>query len=100
MGLRSIWKRANIEDRVVVTRFIVGFVYGFIAYIFYRLGISIVYDVNTTIWVLAAFVYSITIYFVGKKFNAEGLFLLFLRGLLTFYITWIAMVLILYDLFG
>ena len=100
MDIRSFWKKASIEDRIVITRFIMGLIYGFIAYIVYRLGITIVYDVTTTIWILAAIVYSISIYYVGKKFNAEGLFLLLLRGLLTFYITWIALVLILYDLLG
>jgi len=100
LDLRSFWKRASIEDRIVIARFIMGLIYGFIAYTVYRLGLTIVYDVTTTIWILAAIVYSISIYYVGKKFNAEGLFLLLLRGLLTFYITWIALVLILYDLLG
>ena len=100
MDPRSFWKKASIEDKIVITRFIMGLVYGFIAYIIYRLGITIVYDVTTTIWILAAIIYSISIYYVGKKFNAEGLFLLLLRGLLTFYITWVALILILYDLLG
>ncbi len=98
--LKSLWEKAGVEDRIVLLRFMMGLIYGLVAYILYRLNLSIIYDTTTTIWFFAAIIYSASIYIVERKLGGQGLFMLLLRGLLTFYTTWIIIVFVLYDLLG
>ena len=89
-----------IEDRIVLIRFIFGIIYGIIAYILYRLNLSLFFDLTTTIWVLAAAAYFPSIVYVEKRMGKRSLYYSFARGILTYYLTWIVIAYILYDLFG
>ncbi len=97
---RGFWERASLEDRIVFVRFITGVVYGFIAYLLYKISFTLFFDTSTTIWFIAGVAYIITMIFVEKKFKAHGWFLVLIRGLLTYYLTWIIVILVLHDLFG
>jgi len=98
--IREFISRMSIEDKVVFTRLLAGIIYGFIAYIMYRLGFILLYDNSTTIWFIAGAVYIATMVYVDKRFGVRTWFLLLLRGLLTYYLSWITVLLILYDLLG
>ncbi|MET1159946.1 MAG: hypothetical protein ABWW65_03205 [Thermoprotei archaeon] len=94
-------KTSNVEDYIVFIRFIAGVFMGLIAYIIYKTGFNVVFfDTPMTIWFIAGVVYVITIYLLQSKPGVTGFFRLFLRGLLTFYGTWILVFLVLYDLLG
>ncbi len=88
------------EDRVVFLRFILGLVYGVVSYIIYRFSFTILFDMNTTVWFFAAVLYAISMPIVEYRYKHKGIFILLGRGLLTYYITWLSILLILYDLLG
>ncbi len=90
----------DIEDYIVLIRFIAGLLYGFVAYVIYRVNLALMFDVAFTIWFLAGVVYAATVFYVETKFGYRGFFMTLLRGLMTFYLTWILVVLILYDVIG
>lgn len=95
-----MFRAGKLDDNIVLVRFLAGVIYGFIAYIIYRVNFYIIADAASTIWLLASFLYVCTIYYVYIKFNVQSLFKLLIRGLLTFYGSWILVFLVLYDLLG
>ncbi len=89
-----------LEDKIVKLRFILGIVYGFIAYILYRLNIVLFMDNSVTIWFLAGIFYIPSIYYVSAFYGVNKWFPLLMRGLLTYYLAWITIVLVLYGVLG
>ncbi|MCD6301440.1 MAG: hypothetical protein J7L82_05150, partial [Staphylothermus sp.] len=57
-------------------------------------------ELSATIWSLAGAVFLATVFYIKIKYRINSLFKLFIRGLLTFYGTWIIIFLILYDSIG
>jgi len=98
--IRNFYSKLDEEDRVVLVRFITGLIYGFIAYTMYRLNTIIIIDNSYTIWFFSFIVYLTSGFIVVRVIREKTLFLLFIRGLLTFFLTWIIVALILFDLFG
>ncbi len=95
-----MFRPTSIDDKIVFTRAILGIVFGFIAYLLYRLNVVLFMDVSATIWIFAGILYIASVFYVQKKYMVKRMFLLFLRGILTYYTIWIAEFLILYDLLG
>ncbi len=90
----------SIDDRIVKLRAILGFVYGILAYMIYKLNLVVLFDVSGTIWLFAGILYVASGFYVQAKYGASGVFQVFIRGLVTFYTIWIIIFLILYDLAG
>lgn len=95
-----MFRPTSIDDKIVFIRAILGIVFGFIAYLLYRLNAVLFMDVSATIWIFAGILFIASVFYVQKKYMVERMFLLFLRGILTYYTIWIAEFLILYDLLG
>lgn len=95
-----MFRPTSIDDKIVFIRAILGIVFGFIAYLLYRLNVVLFMDVSATIWIFAGILFIASVFYVQKKYMVERMFLLFLRGILTYYTIWIAEFLILYDLLG
>ena len=89
-----------IEDAVVKIRLVLGIIYGFIAYLMYRMGIVLYMDVSTTIWLVAGAIYVASIVYVERKYATGSVFLNLFRGLISYYATWLIVFLVLYDVFG
>ncbi len=96
-----MYRPSKIDDKIILVRGIAGIIYGFIAYIFYRFGLTLPFmDNSLTIWFIAGIVYVGSAYYIQRKYGVNALFQLFVRGILTFYGSWILCMLILYDLLG
>ena len=96
-----MYRPSKLDDHIVLLRAIAGVMYALIAYIIYRLGFKLPYmNLGLTIWFLAGVAYVFTAYYIQKTLGVSDFFHLFIRGLLTFYGTWILLFLILYDLLG
>ncbi len=95
-----MFKPEKIDDKIILIRFIIGAVYGVVAYIMYRFNMILFVDLSATIWSLAGAVFLASVFYIRLKYRVDSLFKLFIRGLLTFYGTWIIVFLILYDLVG
>ncbi|ADI32251.1 hypothetical protein [Staphylothermus hellenicus] len=97
-----MFKPSKLDDRVVIMRAVLGIIYGFISYfLIYKLNIALLtLDLSSTIWVLAGIVYVGSAFYIQYWSRSRSLFLVFIRGLLTFYATWLAIFLTLYDLLG
>jgi len=95
-----VFRPTSIDDKIVFVRAILGIVFGFIAYLLYRLNVVLFMDISATIWIFAGILFIASVFYVQKKYMVERMFLLFLRGILTYYTIWIAEFLILYDLLG
>ncbi|MEM0356018.1 MAG: hypothetical protein QXT88_04165 [Desulfurococcaceae archaeon] len=90
----------TIEDHVVLIRLLFGSIFGFVAYLIYRFRISIfIVKTDLLIWILAAAIYVFTAYYVKKITGSTSLLYLYVRGLATFYGSWIIVFLVMYDLF-
>lgn len=90
----------GVEDAIVKARFLLGVVYGFVSYLIYRAGIVLYADVSTTIWLIAGIIYVGSIVYVEKKYLTGSVFLNVFRGLISFYATWLIILLVLYDVAG
>ncbi len=90
----------NIDDKIVKHRAILGLIYGFLAYLTYRLNIIILFDVSGTIWLFAGILYILSAFYVQARYAASGIFQVFIRGFVTYYTVWIIVFLVLYDLLG
>lgn len=94
--IKSKIKELSVEDKIVLCRFIAGLVYGLIIYIllyyFHPLYL------NPYAWAFSVIAYYFTVLYVLFKYAPGSRFQLYLRGLATFYGTWILLVIILYEL--
>lgn len=95
-----MFRPTSIDDKIVFIRAVLGIVFGFIAYLLYRLDLVLFMDVSATIWISAGVLFIASIFYVQRKYMVERMFLLFLRGILTYYTIWITEFLVLYDLLG
>lgn len=97
-----MFRPSKLDDKVVIIRAILGIIYGFVSYfLIYRFNLSLLMlDLSSTIWVLAGTVYVLSAFYIQYWSRSRSLFLVFIRGLLTFYAAWLSLFLVLYDLFG
>jgi len=96
-----MYRPTKLDDKIVLLRACAGLLFAVIAYIIYRSGFTLPYmDQGSTIWFLAGTVYVVTAVIIWRKYFVESMFQLLIRGLLTYYGSWILLFLILYDLFG
>jgi len=96
-----MFRPEKIDDKINMIRFIIAVIYGVVAYIMYRFNTTLFSgDLSATIWSLAGAVFLASVFYIRLKYRVDSLFKLFIRGLLTFYGTWIIVFLILYDLVG
>ncbi len=96
-----MFRPTRLDDKVVVFRALIGLFFGLIAYILYKFNITIFsLDVSGTIWVFAGIIYVATAFYIQYWIKTRSLFLIFIRGILTFYSIWIIVFLSLYDLLG
>lgn len=98
--LEKVKKSIDVEDKIVGIRLLLGLIYGCIAYSIYRFGAELYHDVSWLIWSLSIFVYILSIYIVYIVVKVKTFFLLFIRGLLTFFLSWIIVAFVLFDLIG
>ncbi len=95
-----MFSMSKLDDDIVKFRALLGILFGFIAYIFYRIGLVLIIDISATIWLIAGIVYVASGFYVQIKYNLTGIFHTFIRGIVTYYALWIIVFLALYDLFG
>jgi hypothetical protein len=99
VGLKAIESfvgRLGLEDRIVFLRFLTGLVYGVAVFTASRF----VHPVRLTpyAWSASVMVYYFTVLYVLAKYRPTSRFHLYLRGLATFYATWILTVIVLFEL--
>lgn len=91
----------KVEDHVVLIRLLLGCIYGFTAYIIYRLGVKLPgLTSDVTIWIIAGFLYVASAFIIRRLLGVSSLFQLYVRGLLTFYGSWLTVFFIMYDVFS
>jgi hypothetical protein len=98
--LSRITKRLSslsVEDRIVLLRFKVGAVYGMAVYLATLLLDPL--TVSRFAWPISVIVYYFTIPYVGVAYNPQSKFQLYLRGLVTYYATWLLVPILLNELF-
>ncbi|OYT37850.1 MAG: hypothetical protein B6U89_06700 [Desulfurococcales archaeon ex4484_58] len=96
-----MYRPSRIDDKIILIRGLAGIFYSILAYSIYRLNLTLPFmDLSMTIWFLAGIIYIATAMYIQSKYRVNGLFQLFIRGLLTYYGSWILLFLILYDLLG
>jgi hypothetical protein len=94
--LRKSLERASIEDKIVFFRFMVGLFYGIGVYAS-SLFINHL-ELSRYAWALSIIVYYFTVLFVSALYNPKSRFQLYLRGLATYYGTWLLTAILLSDL--
>lgn len=91
----------KVEDHIVLIRLLLGCIYGFTAYLLFRLNLKLPgLNVDLTIWMLAGFIYVASAFIIKRLLGVSSLFQLYVRGLLTFYGSWLIVFLIMYDVFS
>lgn len=83
------------EDKIVLFRFTVGAVYGLVV-----LALSTIVDrVELSIysWSVSVLIYYVTIAYIALKYKPDSRFQLYIRGLGTFYATWLLTSIVLYE---
>lgn len=94
--IRSISEKMSLEDKIVFFRFKVGLVYGVLVFIS---SLFIVPERLTPFaWSTSILAYYVTIIYIAIKYRPLSRFQLYLRGLATFYATWILTVIVLFEL--
>lgn len=85
----------SIEDRVVLIRFIVGFIYGFAIFT----SSYVVNPANLTpfAWATSIIIYYFTALYVSLKYRLRSKFVIYIRGLATFYGTWLLTAILLHE---
>lgn|GEM_PF-1041649 len=85
--LRKYAANFTVEDKVVLTRFTVGFLYGLTVFIasFYVNPV----DLSPFAWAMSIMVYYFTTLYVSLKYKPSSKVIVYLRGLATFYGTWL-----------
>lgn len=94
--IRGRLNQLTVEDRIVLTRFIAGLVYGlgvYIASIFIH-----PLPLSSYSWGLSVLAYYFTVLYILVKYTPKSRFQLYLRGLATYYGTWILTAIILHEL--
>ncbi|MCS7128858.1 MAG: hypothetical protein RMI83_06310 [Desulfurococcaceae archaeon] len=103
---RELFSKLSIEDKVVLMRFTLAVVIGVASYLLYLLNPSIELsldsvkfsmDSSTISWLMSAVAYVLSIP-IALRIGAKGLFQTIIRGLLTYYTTWLIIFIVIYDL--
>lgn len=87
----------TIEDRIVLTRFIVGLVFGVSVFIASFFVNPLVLSIHA--WTASVIVYYITVIYIALKYRPTSKFQLYLRGFGTFYATWLLTAILLNEAF-
>ncbi|MEM1628114.1 MAG: hypothetical protein QXP02_03675 [Desulfurococcaceae archaeon] len=87
----------DIEDRIILTRLLTGLIYGVSVFVLTYFLPPII--VSSIAWSGSILVYYATILYVLFRYRPTKRFHLYLRGLMTFYATWLITSYILYDVF-
>jgi len=95
-----LFSHSRIDDDIVKIRALAGMVYGFIAYVLYRVSLWGNPLLSSIVWILSVIAYIGTVVYVVKKFGARDWFHGFFRGIVTYFATWLLVLFILYDLIG
>ncbi|MEM0377834.1 MAG: hypothetical protein QXP68_01385 [Thermosphaera sp.] len=77
------------EDKIVLMRLGFGLFYGTLIYLLGSLRLIPVKDLNMIAWTGAAVLYAVTIILVYKFVRPVKSFNLYLRGILTYYASWL-----------
>lgn len=91
----SMLEKLTLEDRVVLLRFLVGLAYG-AAVAITSLMVSPL-TLSPIAWGVSVLVYYVTTIHVATKYRPLSRFVLYLRGLATFYGTWILIAILIYE---
>ncbi len=89
--------KVNIEDKIVLNRFIVGLLYGVVVYAIYLLRGPL--EASRIGWAASILVYYFTIPYIVYKYKPPSRFQVYFRGLATFYATWLLTSILLHELF-
>jgi len=96
--LIKAFERLAVEDKIVLLRFLVGLAYG-VAVFTVSLLVSPT-ALSPAAWGTSVIVYYFTTVYVAIKFGVRSWFLVYLRGLATFYGTWMLTAILLYEAIG
>jgi len=94
--VKTITEKMSLEDKIVFFRFLVGFIYGILVYIASLFTTPA--KLTPIAWSISVMTYYITVIYVVIKYKPTSRFQIYLRGLGTFYATWILTVIILFEL--
>lgn len=103
---RKLFSKLSIEDKVVLMRFTLALVVGALSYLVYLLNLSLELSLDsvklsmnssTISWLMSAAAYISSIP-IALRIGAKGLFQTIIRGVLTYYTTWLIVFIVLYDL--
>lgn len=94
----SVFRNLTVEDKIVLLRFVAGVVFG-VAVFVVSLFVSPT-ALSPTAWATSVLVYYITIIYVVIKYRPTSKFQVYLRGLATFYGTWLLTAIILCEVVG
>jgi hypothetical protein len=94
--IKAFMEKLSVEDRIVLFRFLVGVLYGLIVYLASLFTQPI--KLTPIAWSASVMAYYTTVIYVAVKYKPTSKFQLYLRGLATFYATWILTVIILFEL--
>lgn len=86
----------TVEDKILITRALLGGVHGVVTAV-----VSMLFDLefaNRLSWSLAPVVYYFSIIYVDAKYKPNSRYLTYLKGLLTFLASWIAIAVMIYEL--
>ena len=94
--IKSLVEKMTLEDKIVFFRFLVGLVYGVAVY----LASLLIHPARLTpyAWSTSVMVYYATVIYVALKYKPTSRFQLYLRGLATFYTTWILATIIVFEI--
>ena len=88
--------KLTLEDKIVLARFATGLIFGVAVFIASFFADPL--NLSSIVWPLSVVVYYVTIAYVAIKLRPISRFQLYLRGLGTFYATWLLTAIILNEL--
>lgn len=95
-GLSKFIVGLSTEDRIVLVRGIIGLVYGIAVFLASRFADHATLSIYA--WSVSVLVYYMTIGYVAIRYKPTSKFQLYIRGLGTFYATWLLTSIILHEL--
>ncbi len=103
---RELFGKLSIEDKVVLMRFTLALAIGLASYLIYLInpslelslgGVKLSMNSSNIPWLMSAAAYISSIP-IALRIGAKGLFRIVIRGILTYYTTWLIVFIVLYDL--
>lgn len=86
------------EDKIVLLRLGFGLFYGILIYLLGLFRLVPIRDLNMVAWTGAAALYALTIILVYKIIKPMRSFNLYLRGILTYYASWLLTIFVLNEM--